>query len=339
MVGRGVGDEAEQVRWGVIGPGRIAHRFARCLPAVPGARLQAVAGRNVQRLQAFADEHGVASRHDRPEALCRDPQVDAVYIAATHDAHAEHALMAIEAGKAVLCEKPFTVNALQAERVIAAARARGSFLMEAMWTRFLPVYTPVRHWLRDGQIGEVTGVEAWFGYEQDPATQQRLYDPRVAGGALLDAGVYCVSIAHWLLGGPLQVLETRGAIGASGVDEDLFVRLSLARGVPLRMNASLRQRFYNAFVVHGRKGRIVVTDNFWDAGQALLMVDGRPAQAPHTPFAINGFEYQVREVHQCLRLGLQQSEVQPWRDTLEVMQCLDEVRARIGLRYPFEAST
>ena len=248
-------------------------------------------------------------------ALCRAPGIDAVYIASTHNAHAEHALAAISAGKAVLCEKPFTVTGAQACDVIAAARSRGSLLMEAMWTRFLPTYVPVRQWLAEGAVGAITGLEAFFGYEQDPATQQRLYDASVAGGSLLDAGVYCVSMAQWLFGGPLRVQEARGHIGPTGVDEDLFVRLSLGQGnrqgLELRFRSSLRQRFYNAFVIHGERGRIVVTDNFWDAGQPLLMVNGKPTLAPHVPFDINGFEYQVREVHRCLTRGALQSNTMP----------------------------
>ncbi len=332
--------KTEEVRWGVIGPGRIAHRFAQCLPAVPGARLVGVASRSSERARAFARAYGASACYDDVAALCGDAGVDAVYIASTHNAHSAQALAAVSAGKAVLCEKPFTVNRDQAAEVIAAARGHGIFLMEAMWTRFLPAYVPVRHWLAEEAIGSITGLEAWFGYEQDPATQPRLYDASVAGGSLLDAGVYCVSIAQWLFGGPLQVHEARAQIGPTGVDEDLFVHLSLGRGkqqgLALRFRSSLRQRLYNAFVIHGERGRIVITDNFWDAGRALLVVDGRPVVSPFTPFDINGFEYQVREVHRCLTRGAQQSDTMPWDDSLQVMGCLDDIRQRIGLRYPFE---
>ncbi len=328
--------DSNKVRWGLVGPGRIAHKFAQCLPAVSSASLVGVAGRDAQRAHAFGSAYGATLCGGDIESLCSDPGVDAIYVASTHNAHLEHALLAIAHGKAVLCEKPLTVNLRQAARMIDAAGAEGSFLMEAMWTRFLPVYAQVRRWLGEMAIGTISGVEAYFGYEQPPSTQQRLYDASVAGGSLLDAGVYCVSIAQWLLRGPLRVLEARGQIGSTGVDEDLSVRLSLSNGVEMRFKSSLRQKFYNAFVIHGERGRIVITDNFWDAGQALLMVVGQPVVSAPAPFDLNGFEYQVREVHECLARGATQSEVMPWADSLEVMACLDDIREHIGLRYPFE---
>lgn len=330
------------VRWGVIGPGRIAHTFAQSLAAVPGATLAAVASSEASRAQAFAQQYGAAQAFDRVDALVRSEQVDAVYIASTHNFHHEQALATLRAGKAVLCEKPLTVNAAQAEAVFVEAQRQQVFAMEALWTRFLPAWRHVLQWLADERIGRVHSAEAYFGYEQPFDLNGRLYRADLAGGALLDAGVYCVTVAQWLFGGPLKVERASATLAATGVDEEVRAQLSVGSGanagaIELRMHVSLRHRLYNAFVIHGEHGDILVTEAFWGQGQAVLLRRGEAPIATHSPFEVNGFEYQVREVHRCLARGVLQSEVMPWQDTLAVMRCLDELRAAVGVRYPFVA--
>lgn len=325
------------VRWGVIGPGRIAHRFADSLAAVPGARFVAAASRDAARAAEFVARHGGERHHGDYDALFADDGVDAVYIATPHTHHADLATRALAAGKAVLCEKPLTVNAAEAARVFDAARTHERFAMEAVWTRFLPTYAQVRSWMEAGRIGRVTGIDVWFGFEATPDPTDRLFRADLAGGALLDVGIYGVSLAQSLLRGPLEVQSTRAVVGETGVDED--VRAVVAVGpdaVPLHLHASLRQRPYNAFRVIGEAGEILVPDPFWFSGCAVLMPTGAPPEAVATPSERNGFEYQVREVQRCLAAGLLESPVVPWADTLEVMRCLDTIRARIGVRYPFE---
>jgi predicted dehydrogenase len=325
------------VRWGVLGPGRIAQRFAQCLPAVPGARLEAVASRDPARAQRFAQDHGAQRAHTSYEALLADPGVDAVYIATPHSEHVQWVLAAIEAGKPVLCEKPLTVNAAQAEAVFAAAAQRGVFVMEALWSRFLPVYEQVQSWLAAGEIGPLQRVEARFGFEREPDPEDRLYRLDLAGGALLDVGVYTLSLPHWLVGSvPLELRDARAHLGVMGVDEDVYARLETRQGVTLELAASMRRTLVNAMSLVGESGSIVIPDPFWEAQRAVLQRRGEPPLACVRAFEGNGFEYQVREVHACLAQGLLQSQRMPWADTLAVMRCMDSIRVRIGLRYPVE---
>jgi len=325
------------VRWGVIGPGRIAHRFAESLAAVPGARLVAAASRDAARAAEFVARHGGERHHGDYASMFADDGVDAIYIATPHTQHADVAVQALAAGKAVLCEKPLTVNAAQAERVFEAGRTHGRFVMEAVWTRFLPAYDQVRAWLADGRIGRVTAIDAWFGFEADPNPEDRLFSAQLAGGALLDVGIYGVSLAQSLLGGPLVVRDAVADLCATGVDEDVRATVDVGPdAVPLRLHASIRQRPYNALRITGEAGEILVPDPFWFPRCVFLMPNGAPPQAADTPYALNGFEHEVRAVQACLAEGRLESPRMPWADTLTVMRCLDAIRARIGVRYPFE---
>ena len=328
------------VRWGVIGPGRIANRFAESLAGVPGAQLVAVASRDLPRAQEFAQRHGAARAHGDYAALFGDAGVDAVYIATPHTHHAAVAIEALNAGKAVLCEKPLTVNASQARDVIAAARTGERFLMEAFWTRFLPVYGQVRRWLDEGRIGRVTGIESFFGYAVPRVADDRQFNAALAGGALLDIGVYCISIAQSLFKGPLTLLDATATVGPTGVDEDLQARVAVGeQGIELRFHASLTFKLYNAFSIKGELGEILVTEPFWDTGQAVLLPNGQAPVASFSPHRVNGFEYQVQEVQQCLARGALESDTMPWADSLAVLTCMDQIRAAVGVRYPFEVET
>lgn len=327
------------VRWGVLGPGRIAQRFASCLPAVPGAQLVAVASRNAERGQAFAAAHGAPGAvrvHTRYQALFDDPAVDAIYIASPHSHHAEQALDAVLAGKAVLCEKPLAVNEAQARAVFDAARERGVFVMEALWSRFLPVYTQVRAWLDAGEIGELRSVASQFGFAAPYDPADRLFNPALAGGALLDIGVYCLTLPQWLCGGPLELAHAEATLGATGVDESVQAQLQSASGVTVRFEASLRRALPNGLRLEGTLGTIEVAAPFWESQLAVLQRTGQPPLRCAAPHDLNGFEYQVREVHRCLARGAHQSEVMPWADTLSVLRAMDHIRQTIGVCYPFE---
>ncbi len=328
---------AVSVRWGLLGPGRIAQRFAQCLPAVPGARLQAVASRDLARAQQFALAHSVPRVHANYPDLLADPQVDAVYIATPHSAHFEQAMAVIAAGKALLCEKPLTVNAVQAAALFDAAAQRGVFVMEALWSRFLPIYGQVADGLAAGEIGTLRRVVSRFGFEAAHEPLGRLFNPDLAGGALLDLGVYTLSLPQWLVGGGALTLEqAQATLGATGVDEAVSARLRSAGGVGIELQVSLQGPLDNTLHLIGEQGSITVEAPFWEASQAVLQRPGRPPLRSRCPFECNGFEYQVREVQACLARGELQSQVMPWAHTLAVLRALDDIRARIGLRYPFE---
>jgi predicted dehydrogenase len=325
------------VRWGLLGPGRIAQRFAQCLSAVPGARLHAVASRDLVRAQQFALAHNVPRVHAHYADLLADPDVDAVYIATPHSAHFEQAMAVIAAGKALLCEKPLTVNAAQAAALFDAAAQREVFVMEALWSRFLPMYGQVADWLAAGEIGTLQRVVSHFGFEAAHEPLGRLFNPDLAGGALLDLGVYTLSLPQWLAGGGALTLEqAQATLGTTGVDEVVSARLRSAGGVGIELQASLKGPLDNTLRLIGERGTITVTPPFWEATQAVLHCQGQAPLLSRRPFDCNGFEYQVREVQACLARGELQSQVMPWGHTLAVLRAMDDIRARIGLRYPFE---
>jgi predicted dehydrogenase len=325
------------VRWGVIGPGRIANRFAESLSAVPGARLVAAASRDASRARDFASRHGAERHYGDYASLFGDAEIDAIYVATPHTQHADLSILALQAGKAVLCEKPLTVNVPQAQRVFAAATEHQRFVMEAFWTRFLPVYAQVRRWLDEERIGRVTDIETYFGYAQPRNPDDRLFRADLAGGALLDVGVYCISMSQHLFPGPLRLLEASATVGETGVDEDLKARVAVGtQGIELRMHASMTSRLYNCFTIKGEQGDILITEPFWDTGQAILLRHGEAPVASFSPYLMNGFEYQVQEVQRCMARGALESTVMPWADSLAVLGCMDEIRARVGVRYPFE---
>jgi len=322
-------------RWGLIGPGRIAHRFAQALEAVAGARLHAVASRSAERGGEFARQYGAPVVYDSNEALARDPDIDAVYIASPHRYHYEQARLCLEAGKPVLCEKPFTVNAPQAAELIQLARERRLFLMEALWSRYLPVYRRVRDWLQGGQIGEIELLTSTFCFqpERDPA--DRKFAHELAGGALLDLGIYNVSISQWVVGGDPQKVSAEGVLGDTGVDELTAATLTYPGQIVSQFTCSLLFPAANEFVIYGTRGRVRLHADFWGATAATLLAEGKEATAV-LPFRRNGFEYEIEEAMTGIRNGKGESADMTLFETLGNMRTMDRIREQIGLSYSFE---
>ncbi|HSF03444.1 MAG TPA: Gfo/Idh/MocA family oxidoreductase [Solirubrobacterales bacterium] len=243
------------IRWGVLGTGSIARLFARDLEALAGAQLVAVASRSRERAEAFGREFGIPHRFGSYADLAGAPMVDVVYIATPASAHRDNTLLCLEAGKAVLCEKPFTVDAGQAREVVAAARRHGRFLMEAMWTRFLPATVKLRELLAAGAIGDVRCLIADLGSPTHTTPKARLLSPELGGGALLQRGIYLVSLASMILGGPDQV-TSMAAAGPTGVDEQAGVLLGYQGGQHAMLLCSLRVRTSREATVVGTAGQI-----------------------------------------------------------------------------------
>ncbi|MYG08361.1 Gfo/Idh/MocA family oxidoreductase, partial [Candidatus Poribacteria bacterium] len=323
------------VRWGILGPGGIAHKFADALKAIPDAEIIAVGSRDLQRSDAFADTFDVPHRHGSYVELANDPEVDAVYVATPHPYHKACAMLCLEAGKAVLCEKPLTVDAKQAEVLIACARKHKQFLMEAMWTRFIPVMVKVREWLADGVIGEPRMLTADFGNRVELTAENmkgRLFALELAGGAMLDIGVYTVSLAFMVFGAPTQI-KSLAHIGETGVDEQAAVLLSYDAGQIASLSCAITTRTSQDARIFGTKGAIHIP-NFSRATSATLEVFGKEPRQIEIPFTDNGFEYQVLEVINCLRSGKLESDVMPLDESLSIMQTMDVARAQWGLAYP-----
>lgn len=326
---------AERIRWGIAGTGVIADAFALDLALLPDAELVAVGSRSQASAEAFADRHDVPHRHVGYDALAADPDVDAIYVAVPHTGHEAVTLTMIAAGKAVLCEKPFAVNAAQAERMIAAARAAGVFLMEAMWVRFLPHQVGLRELLAEGRIGEIRSLVVDRGevLSSDPA--HRVLTPELAGGALLDLGVYPVSFASMLLGTPDRVAAF-ATPAVTGVDAQTSAVFGYPSGAHALITTSLDSRTANTASITGTKGRIDMPH--WTGGEQplrLSLLDG-VTQSLEYPHEGKGLRFQAGEVAARLRAGKTESPVIPLDETLSIMRTMDLMREQIGLRYPVE---
>jgi len=324
---------APTIRWGILGPGGIAGTFAEAVLGHTRAQIVAVGSRDSTRAERFATKYGIPTTHEGYERLVADPQVEAVYVASPHSEHAEHALLAIEAGKHVLVEKSFTRSAAQAQRVVDAARARGVFVMEAMWTRFLPHVAALRGAIERGEIGEVVSLSADHGQWFDVGPEHRLLNPELAGGALLDLGVYPVSFAHDLLGVPTAV-HANGRLTSTGVDGQVAISLEYP-GAQALLSTTLWAKTPTTAHISGTEGRIEVAGEFYrPTSFRVIRRDGsewtfdRPVDG--------GFQFQAAEVARRVAEGATESPRITLDNSLEVMRTLDSIRAQIGLAYPGE---
>jgi len=317
--------------WGVLGPGTIATRFATDLKRLPDARLLAAGSRSLERARAFIAQQGGVRAYGSYEELVSDPEIDAIYVSTPHTYHGEHALLALENGKPTLCEKPMEVNAARARALVQAAREHRVFLMEAMWTRFLPVIGGVRQWVTSGRIGEIRLVAANFGFRTPWNPAGRLLNPALAGGATLDVGVYVVSLAHMLLGVPTDV-HARAIIGETGVDEVTSMILGYGSQALAQLSCAIRANISDGARIYGTEGYIEVP-GFWHATQATLV---RPDHAPEVIAGEAGYHFEAAAVAECVRQGLTESPIMPLDESIAVAETMDEVRRQIGLRYPFE---
>ncbi|MFE6171727.1 Gfo/Idh/MocA family protein [Streptomyces sp. NPDC056464] len=331
---------AEQsVRWGILATGGIAAAFTADLVDLPDAEVVAVASRRQDSADAFAERFGIPRAYGDWSALAEDGDIDVVYVATPHSAHREAAGLCLEAGRNVLCEKAFTLNAREARELVALAKARGSFLMEAMWMYCNPLVRRLKALVDDGAIGEVRHVQADFGLAGPFPPSHRLRDPAQGGGAPLDLGVYPVSFAQLLLGEPSDV-TARATLSAEGVDLQTGALLSWDSGALASLHCSIVGGTATSASVTGSGGRIDVPNGFFFPDRFVLHRDGRdpeeftadPADGPR-----NSLRHEAAEVMRALRAGETESPLVPLEGTLAVMRTLDAIRDRVGVRYPGEA--
>lgn len=324
-----------KTRWGILGTGSIAKKFAEGLKSVKTAELAAVGSRQQATADKFADEFGAPRRHASYAALAADDGVDVIYVATPHAMHRQDALLCLEAGRAVLCEKPFAINEREAREMVAAARRKKVFLMEAMWTRFLPAMVRLRDLLAAGTIGQVRMVAADFGFRAGFNPKGRLFDPALGGGALLDVGVYTVSLASMILGGEPAELAALGELGQTGVDEQSAFVLRYKGGQLATLSAAVRTNTPMEATVMGTDGYVRVGSMWW-CGTRLTVHSKGGDQVIDVPLEGNGYNYEAAEVGRRLGEGKLESEVMPLEETLGVMRTLDRIRSKMGLRYPME---
>jgi predicted dehydrogenase len=327
---------SEIIRWGILGTGGIAHAFATALMETPGAHLAAVGSRSVESAEAFGREFGTPACYGSYQELAEAPEVDIIYIATPHPMHAENAMMALNGGKAVLCEKPFTMNLREAERVVALARARKLFLMEAMWTRFMPALAEVRRIVASGEIGAVHQVHADFGFAATLDPEHRVNKRELGGGALLDLGIYPLSIACALLG-PVSAVQAQAVLSDGGIDLTTGFSLKHDSGALSICSCSLRARTPCELTLSGTLGNIRMNAMFHLAKTVTVKRADGAVRVIDTPFLGNGYVHEAIEAGRCLRAGLIESPQMMHDETLALMRLLDTIRHQIGVHYPADS--
>jgi len=311
--------------------GRPGGVTARVPPArLPGAR---AAPRCRQCPHSFADEYGIPRRYSSYKELANDPDLDAIYVCTPHPFHCENSILCLEAGKAVLCEKPLTINAKEARKVIEYARAKRVFLMEAMWTRFLPVYTNIRQWLNSGAIGDISMLKADFGYREAWGFDDRHVNLLLGGGALLDIGVYTISLASLVFKEHPSRIESVSHIGETGVDQQAAMVFGYSKGQLAQLSCSMDTNMPHDAWIFGSKGSIYIP-GFWRTTTATLRREGEKEEIVEIPFQATGYEYEAMEVMECVREGKLESEIAPLDESLEIIKIMDQIRAKWGLKYP-----
>lgn len=321
------------LRWGILATGAIAAKFTEDLRLVPDADAVAVGSRTADAARAFAARFGIPRAYGSWTALATDPDVDAVYVATPHSAHHAAALTCIEAGKAVLVEKPFTLDVPTAQELVTAARRRGTFLMEAIWTRCIPAVRRIVDLLAAGELGEVTTVQADFGFTAHVEPTHRLLDPRLGGGALLDLGIYPITLAHLALGVPATIVAA-GQLTADGVDANAGLLLGYHSGAVALLSCSIAGGTPCTASITGTRGRIDLPARFHRPTSFVLHRSGHEPQVVEAPFEGRGYHFEAAEVARCVRAGLIESPCVPLATTLETMAILDAARSQLAVRYP-----
>jgi predicted dehydrogenase len=325
---------APPIRWGILGAGGIASQFAQTVSAGTRAQVVAIGSRNRDKAERFATAHGIPTTHVGYRDLVEDPQVDAIYVATPHSHHAEHALLAIGAGKHVLVEKTFTRNVSEAEQVFAAAKEAGVFVMEAMWTRFLPHVAALHQVIDAGEIGDIVSIRADHGQAFPFDPKSRLFAPTLAGGALLDLGVYTVAWALDFLGAPDEVTAV-GQLTETGVDGQVTMVLKYGDRAQADLSTTLWARTPTTSAISGTEGFIAVDGDFYEPTSfSVHRRDGRTWRFEQ-PMA-RTFAHEAAEVARCVAERVTQSPLMPWEGTLATLRVMDEVRRQVGVAYPGE---
>ncbi len=329
--------DAPPVRWGIIAPGWIAGKFAAAVREHTAGSVVAVGSRSRERARRFADEHGVTHAYEGYERVATDPQVEAVYVASPHSEHRDQALLAIEAGKPVMIEKALARNSGEVEEIFAAAERAGVAVMEAMWTRHLPHIAWARERIRSGALGQIVTIAADHGQSLDLPADHRLKDPSLAGGALLDLGVYPIAFVVDLLGRPEQVYA-QGRLTETGVDGQVALTLTYPGRTIARADTTLWTKTPTTAVVSGTEASLEIDGDFYQPSVARLRRadDARTVVEEFDGRVPNGFQFEIAEMARVIAGGRRESERITWDSSRDVMAVLDEARRQVGVVYPGE---
>ncbi len=323
------------IKWGILGCGLIAHAFADGLKQIPDARLEAVASKS-GKAESFGSKFHVTKRYASYEQLVNDPSIDIIYVATTHNFHFENMLLSLDHGIPVLSEKPFTINAFQAEQLIKKARKNQTFLMEGMWTRFLPCVTKLRELVHTERIiGEIRHFKGDFCVNLPYGNEHRVFNPKLAGGALLDVGVYPISFASMIMKQIPDIITSGVIMGETGVDIYANYLFSYKHGATSMIASSNKYVLPHDAFIFGTKGYINIPD-FSHPTKINIFLNSQEKQTVEVPYESTGFQYEAIEAGNCLRANKIESEFLPLTETLEIMKTMDTLRSQWGFKYPDE---
>ncbi|MEP0174959.1 MAG: Gfo/Idh/MocA family oxidoreductase [Paraglaciecola sp.] len=322
--------------WGVLGPGSIANTFAEAMKLSGRGKITAVASRSLERARVFADKYQISTVYSDYKALLNDANVDIIYIATPHSFHFEQAKLCLEAGKHVLVEKPCTVSAEQMQYLVELAEANNVLLQEGVWSRFMPVLSQVKSLIQEGAISDIQYIQSniGFAFQNRAEPKQRLARPELAGGALLDLGIYSITLSQFFLEQHPSSITSQGKLTDLGVDECELVNLSYSTGQYAQFTSSMSAHASNTMHIVGSQGYVILPHNFWDADRAYFYEHDKCVQTIEIPHAANGFEYEIEEVMNCIEQGKLCSDLMSHKDSISVLQVMDEIRSQLGVKYP-----
>lgn len=322
------------IKWGILGCGNIANKFAESAKGLDNIEILAAASKTEGKAENFSDKHSIENYYTDYTQLLKNSDVDAVYIATTHNFHFENVKQVLEAGKHVLCEKPLTVNTAELKVLIKLAKDKNLFLMEGMWTRFLPAVVQLRKWLDEKKIGEIKQIRATFGFKFEFDPEHRLYNLDLAGGALLDAGIYPLSFANMVMKEAPTEIKAMANIGKTGVDEQSSYLFKYKSGVLAMLNATINAPVESRAEVIGTLGKITIPYEFLAADQVWLDIEGQKTIKKLLPIdQEKGFKFEIIAASDSIRDGKIENDVMPISDTLQIMEQIDEIKSQLGLIY------
>lgn len=325
----------KKINWGILGAGKIAGKFATDLATLPEANLYAVASRNQEKAQKFADTHHFEKTWNSYEAMLADPALDAVYIATPHVFHYEHTLLCLTHRKAVLCEKPFAINTREVKQMIATAKKKNTFLMDALWTLCLPHILKTKEIVESGQLGKLISVKADFGFRANFDPYSRLFDRDLGGGSLLDIGIYPALLSLFLLGNPKKITAA-ALMGKTKIDEECAVFLEYENGQTANLHSTLLARTPIEAYVYCEKGYIHIPSRFHEPVNEITILTYENLEKQLIPFEyeVLGYKYEAAEMMRCMQAGKLESDLIPHQFSVDLIALLDEIRSQIGLVYP-----
>ncbi|MCP4177506.1 MAG: Gfo/Idh/MocA family oxidoreductase [bacterium] len=325
-----------KINWGILGTGTVANNFVEDLGVLEDAHILAVGSRKNESAEIFAKKYDIPRVYGSYQSLVNDFDIDVVYIATPHVRHKKDCILALNAGRNILCEKPFTINAVEAQEVIDLAKMNNLFCMEGMWMRFFPLIKKVKKIIEDGTIGEVRMLKADFGVRSEPDLNNRFYNPELGGGALLDRGIYPLSLAFLLMGDPVEIQST-ASITESGVDEQSSIILKYPGNKIAVLFQSLSSFCSNEALIMGTKGNIKIHSYFFFPDKiSLFLYSNYNTTEIKESFLGNGYNYEAQEVMNCIKCEYKESSSMTHKETLKIMRTLDVVREQCGVVYPQE---